>query len=139
MAARNGWSAILSAEHAALGDHCGTAPFYMPKVAHHSFTLKAEAGGRSVMVPLMTLDYLIERHKFPKVDLLKLDIEGSEIDALQSGSETLRRTQTIIVETHEPHSSLELIQDILGPHGFAACSERHRTGAKNCDFYFTKA
>lgn len=50
-----------------------------------------------IRVPMTTLDKLCE-NKTKKVDLLFMDIEGSEIFALRGGNATLSRTQALIIE-----------------------------------------
>lgn len=37
---------------------------------------------RQVLVPVRTLDTLLRKHQFPKLDALSIDVEGSELDVL---------------------------------------------------------
>jgi FkbM family methyltransferase len=79
-----------------------------------------------VTVPGITLDSLFENYSITTVDLLKVDIEGSEFDMLMAASEkTLAKVAQITVEFHlKPESadfSLKRILSIcqrLGPLGF---------------------
>jgi len=46
-------------------------------------------GGRGV--PSMTIDHLVEEEGLDRVDFIKLDVEGAELNALRGADETLRR------------------------------------------------
>jgi len=48
-------------------------------------------GDRAVEVPLVTLDSIVEGLGLPRVDYIKMDIEGAEREALAGARETLRR------------------------------------------------
>jgi FkbM family methyltransferase len=55
-------------------------------------------------VNVYTLDYIIETGLIPKIDFLKVDIEGSEIIALEGISDdNLRNIRNIVVEYHHEH------------------------------------
>jgi FkbM family methyltransferase len=47
--------------------------------------------GPSIKVPLTTIDRIVADLKLPKVDLIKMDIEGAEKNALLGAAETIRR------------------------------------------------
>ena len=55
-------------------------------------------------VNVYTLDYIIKTGLIPKIDFLKVDIEGSEIMALNGISdENLKNIRNIVVEYHHEH------------------------------------
>lgn len=54
--------------------------------------------GETVPVPVMRLDDLIEDLKCPGPYLLHLDIQGSEVAALQGAAKVLEQTNVVIVE-----------------------------------------
>ena len=54
----------------------------------------------SVDIELTTLDEIIEKYDIKSVDLLKVDVEGSEYDALTAAEKTLGITKRIILEYH---------------------------------------
>jgi FkbM family methyltransferase len=61
--------------------------------------------GQVVSVPSMTLAELMERHRLTQIDLLKMDIEGSEWEVLMSTpSSVLRGIRRIQFEYHEVHA-----------------------------------
>jgi FkbM family methyltransferase len=54
-------------------------------------SLVHDEGGRQVEVPVTTIDLLVRELGLPRVDFIKIDIEGAEREALQGGMQTLRR------------------------------------------------
>jgi len=44
-----------------------------------------------VKVPLTTIDLMVEELKLPRVDFIKMDIEGAEKNAIRGGAETIRK------------------------------------------------
>lgn len=47
--------------------------------------------GQEPTFPTTTLDHLVAQGEIPRVDLIKMDIEGSEMNALRGAEQTLRR------------------------------------------------
>lgn len=67
----------------------GTLTFY---VRNDSLLGSATSGkGTPVEVPATTLDLVVERHQLPRVDLIKMDIEGGERNALRGMQQTITR------------------------------------------------
>lgn len=55
----------------------------------------------SVVVPTISIPTLMLKHRLPRIDLLKVDIEGAEVEVFCNGAEGwLRKTGAVIVETH---------------------------------------
>jgi FkbM family methyltransferase len=48
-------------------------------------------GSTTVLVPLTTIDKLVAELGLPRVDFIKMDIEGAEKQALRGGQDTIRR------------------------------------------------
>jgi FkbM family methyltransferase len=66
------------------------------------------ASGERLQVEAVTLDGLLERHSPP--NLVKLDVEGAELEVLRAAPRVLRHAATVVVETH----SAELRRDVAG-------------------------
>lgn len=66
-------------------------------------TLYESSGdGVRMSVPSITLDQLVEKVAVDEIDILKLDLEGAELDVLETTLEgTLRRARQITVEFHD--------------------------------------
>lgn len=102
---------------------------YVPTIRHNmrlnNFTSYAVetafvgAGGAVAgsSAPRFTMDELLQRHNIEVVDLLKLDIEGSEF-ALFTAADWLRRVKAISMEVHPGHGDPDDILRALTCHGF---------------------
>ena len=53
---------------------------------------------RFVTLTTNTLDTVVEQYGFPPPDLVKIDVQGSEIDILKGAVKTLRNAKDLIVE-----------------------------------------
>jgi hypothetical protein len=42
-------------------------------------------------MPMTTIDQIVRRDNIPRIDLIKMDIEGSELSALRGATSTIRR------------------------------------------------
>ncbi len=66
------------------------------------------------------LNIAIEGDQSRKVDLLKLDIEGTEFDVISSSDrETLQRITRMVVEVHTEHGRIETLTSKLKQCGFS--------------------
>lgn len=63
--------------------------------------LTGERSGDGFVVPMMTLDESLATHDLASVDLLKIDVEGAELDVIAGARATLERTRAVIIEVHE--------------------------------------
>jgi FkbM family methyltransferase len=99
-------------------------PDYTKPASFGSFELKQRLGGENIgqainyekptlQVPATTIDAL----GFARIDLLKLDVEGMEIEALRGAAETIQRCRPIlIVETIK--TDREIVQTMLNSWGY---------------------
>lgn len=90
-----------------------------PQHALHLGTAKTTRGAMSI-----ALDDLVQRERLTRVDLLKLDVDGWEMDVLRGARETLKKLKPVIVFELMPHgleerghSAREML-DELGGHGY---------------------
>ena len=67
--------------------------------------------------PRITMDDLFRRHEIESVDLIKLDIEGSEFSLFES-ADWLKRVNAISMEVHPLHGDPHTILNIINQHGF---------------------
>ncbi len=58
-----------------------------------------------VEVPVRTLDEIVAALDLADIDLLKIDVEGSEVAVLQGGVDSVRRSRRIVVEVSEETSA----------------------------------
>lgn len=65
-------------------------------------TVKESLAESSNNIKAVTIDAIMLQNNFETVDILKLDIEGSEFEVFQSGSQLwLPKTRIIIIELHD--------------------------------------
>ncbi|WP_243358620.1 FkbM family methyltransferase [Fundidesulfovibrio terrae] len=72
----------------ALWNHDGQVGFFEAFAMSHGNRIGGEGG---ITVDATTLDSFVERRGIDKVDLIKLDIEGAELAALEGAQRTIRR------------------------------------------------
>jgi len=68
-------------------------------------------------VPAITLDDLCQLKSLPSPFLVKIDVDGKEVDVLSGGETTLSQAEYVIIEStlfHQFHSVMNFMQD----HGF---------------------
>jgi hypothetical protein len=69
-------------------------------------------------VSVTTLDELKRRSGVNRVDLLKIDVEGSELGVLQGAREVLSTARTVFVEAHRGFCRRADLVRVLSPLGF---------------------
>lgn len=90
-------------------------------------------GNDYVEVSVSTLDQLRIDHKIPRVDLVKIDVEGMEWEVLSAGADLIRSDlPTIVAETHRVASDM-MGYDCMTPmfeflYGLGYQSYTHRAG-----------
>ncbi len=72
--------------------------------AANSVVMHTDNSHPSVRVPLTTIDKLVAELNLPRVDFIKMDIEGAEVPALAGGHETIARfrPRLAIATEHKP-------------------------------------
>lgn len=109
-----------------LSVECGEQ--YVPIIRHNmsknnytSYAIETAfigAGGSTESnLPRLTIDDLFRRHNIESVDLIKLDIEGSEF-ALFDSADWLQRVSAISMEVHPLHGDPNAILKSINQHGF---------------------
>jgi FkbM family methyltransferase len=112
----------VTAFNCALGAGAGSAELMVPAGLTTMGSLRPQwapgPGGVRVQVEVDTLDRVARRLGIDDVDLLKIDVEGLEIDVLEGAREMLARVDRVVIEYH----SVELgrrVSDLLAERGLA--------------------
>lgn len=98
-------------ENVAVGAENGVAKFSEDLGGQNSVVtaLHALPTRRIVTVPIVTLDSWAERTGLTRLDLLKVDVEGSELDVFHGAERTLRRFLPLVyfeyLADHVPHGA----------------------------------
>lgn len=109
----------------AVGSHSGKATFMEGPARNLGTSRVVEGAGAGPSVTLVSLDQYCRERGVTRIDGMKIDVEGAEIEVLKGASETLRRTppKFILFET-EPsmaaryNSTPEQIHGILRGAGY---------------------
>ena len=118
----------------ALGERAGTVP--LVSTSDNAFAHAVDAGvgggGRvagwsaptgTVDCPVSTLDELWRRVGRPRVDAVKVDVEGTEPAVLAGGTELLARCRPLLVVETQTDGGRARVRDVLAPLGYAPRAE----------------
>ena len=86
---------------------------------------------RYVEVETITLDELLEPYN--TVDLVKIDVEGAELDVIRSGANQLHKVKNVVVEVRNQYE--DEIDKIFASLGFRKCVLEDRGNEKNILYY----
>lgn len=115
----------VTANQAAVGDRSGKVCLHLaPHGAEHSL-VDTDAPGLIEEVDCLRLEDYVARHEIDSIDLLKLDVEGSEYDALVGLGDAIERVRVIVGEMHEKRLSPEIFYALLGRYGFRVLQKRY--------------
>jgi FkbM family methyltransferase len=96
----NGFTGRIAAENIGIGSG-EDSPLYDASGEHRSEPVALGSSGEPLLIHTVTLAALLEKYSVARLDLLRLDCEGAEYDALYSLSDdTLRRIRCIAMEYH---------------------------------------
>lgn len=98
----NGYRNILL-HNVAIGASNGTAPMYLSKKSNWHSLHPVPWETREITVRVSTLDALLAQHNLLSVDLIRMDLEGYEVEVIQGMAETIKNySPRLLVELH-PH------------------------------------
>ena len=78
----------------------------------------AEYGKTTLKVSTTTLDDLARSICVTSIDLIKIDVEGAELDVLKGGGKTLTRTKELVIAAYHTPTEADEIEVFLRGHGF---------------------
>lgn len=82
------------------------------------FARRMRQGAQEVNAPLMTVSEVIAQHDLSRIDLLKIDCEGGELDCLRGvAPEHWPLIQQVVVEVHDHDGALAEAQGLLNEMG----------------------
>ncbi|MDA8393056.1 MAG: FkbM family methyltransferase [Actinomycetota bacterium] len=116
---------------AACGDHEGSATLYLRNSFTHTVepSMHPDMDSGSDSVKMVTLDgHMAGRRWGEPVALMKIDVEGAEVQVLRGAGETLSRTANVVLEYHSDQSLREC-SAILTASGFTCRPKRYWGGA----------
>ena len=91
----NGLADWVRVEQVALGDHEGEVTLFVDSICGHNSLYPLGDSGPSVRVPLRRLDDLVAPET--RVDVIKLDVEGAELDVLQGMPRLMSENPDLVI------------------------------------------
>ncbi|HEX7308388.1 FkbM family methyltransferase [Lentzea sp.] len=107
---------------AAAGRAAGTAGFVLTDddaFAHRVHRLEGSSGRSSVHTcEVTTVDERWHEAGRPRVDAMKVDVEGAETDVIAGADEVLRRDRPLLMVETPTAESVRAVREVLAPHGY---------------------
>jgi len=98
--AANGYGNIIL-ENIAIGTTNGSARIYLSKKSNWHSLHPVPWETRAVTVGVSTLDSLLARYELPSVDLIRMDLEGYEIEVIHGMKSTIKKYRPgLLIELH---------------------------------------
>jgi FkbM family methyltransferase len=85
---------------------------------YNSIRVLERCDGLGASVRGMTMSEIFKASGFPRIDLLKVDVEGAEAALFSGGLEWLRRTRVIAIEFHDDARRASDFDAVMAEHGF---------------------
>jgi FkbM family methyltransferase len=111
----NDLSPTVTLTHGLVGRRDGAANLYGDSLFRREM--------RGVLVPFIDLDVLLSTA--PRIDLLKCDIEGSELLFIENYPDLLRKVNVAVFELHSNLCDTDRCRELLNEYGFTH-AEMHR-------------
>jgi FkbM family methyltransferase len=101
----------------------GSVPFYVGSSTVTGSICAREPTMPSFYADTQALDSYCYRHSIESIGLLKVDVEGAEVEVLKGAQSTLKITKLIMIECHS-HGLESSVRAMLASHGFEAMVKR---------------
>jgi FkbM family methyltransferase len=103
---------------AAVGREDGELMLHLSPISAMHSLKESSPGGRAVPVKVYALAGYLRDNDIPAIDVLKLDVEGSELDVLQGLGDRLADVSVIVGECHETLVDESAFYGHLARYGF---------------------
>lgn len=123
-------------------DHFPTGNSYYPENPEISGTARHAYTEKSIKERIcMTVDTIVENKKFPLPDLIKIDVQGCEIDILNGMQKTIKKCKHLLVELQhseynigakKAHESIPIIESM----GFKLVTSQFSSSGYDADYHF---
>jgi FkbM family methyltransferase len=89
--------------------------------------LASASGDATATIPCVSMATLLDRHPVGTIDLLKVDIEGSEAELFADCAAWIHRVRNLIIEVHAPYTPALLHQHLRAAGWeFDVCDQQQR-------------
>ena len=80
-----------------LGSIVGEAELFIPSHSIHSSAISRQRSASKITCPMTTLDQLVQNEIVPPPDVIKIDVEGGELDVFRGAIEVVKKYAPIII------------------------------------------
>jgi FkbM family methyltransferase len=96
----------------------GYATLYVAKNKLGANSLVRKPEGEAIQARCTTLDHIVKQENLERIDLIKIDVEGSEPDVVRGASHTLEVTDSILMEWNKKVwlDQMELFRNSFNQH-----------------------
>jgi len=126
--------------NAAVSDHCGQTSFFRSEREYGHSLLKTDDCVSAIRVKTLSMPVILRLAGFPRVDLLKMDIEGGEQIVMPAIDSWGAATRHLIAELHPPYDLKAFaddcrkiglkVENFNGDMAFASCTNNADAGVK---------
>lgn len=114
------------------GRSAATATIALERDAGHAHLVVTGAAATSVeTITLTTIDALVDRERLPRVDVIKVDVEGADFEVIRGALATLQRFRPAVLLEVEllarMATSIEEVERFFEDIGYATELIRHRS------------
>jgi FkbM family methyltransferase len=127
---QSGRYASRAADDRLTGDYLRSSGLEPEQIAYLVADLHA---GRSETVPMRTVSSVLAERRVPRIALLKIDVERSELDVLTGvAAADWSRIDSVVAEVHDIDGRVAQVRRMLAGHGFSVAvhQERWLTGSE---------
>lgn len=139
---RNSLSNRITLNQCAVGRTAGEMEFFENRSPISASLIREKVSSRSIRkkypVQVTNLDIYAKENSISSVDILKIDVEGSELDVVQGGKEVLDQVKVVFVEVHPPFCTAQEIERLLNTHGLHRSIQLERAQSAGQDLVFTR-
>lgn len=140
---RNNLNSAITINQCAVGKGSGEMEFFENRSPISASLIKEKVSSRTIRkkykVRVTDLDSYAKENSISMVDILKIDVEGSELDVVEGGKKILDQAKVVFVEVHPPFSTSQEIELVLKTHGLLRSIEFEREQSKDQDLVFTRS
>ncbi len=130
----------ISLHKFAIADRNSNSTFYENRSPISASLSKEKVSRRTIRkqypVEIISLSWFVEEFSVPCPDILKIDVEGGELDVLKGSTDLFNQISILFIEVHPPICTADQVVDFLHSFGFERSKRLERPQNKDQDLVF---
>lgn len=130
----------ISLHKFAVAESNSSSTFYENRSPISASLLKDKVSRRTIRkkypVEIISLNWFVEEFNSPFPDILKIDVEGSELDVLKGSTDLLNQISILFIEVHPPICGAKQVEEFLEGFDFKRDQNLERPQNKDQDLVF---